>query len=523
MTHWNDLVAAALVGTTRAPFAVTGGATPLDVTLAPLAERPPEQQLLAAAGAVGLWRHVGAQPTGDALPLPVPAPADDVPKCPPAAAALLGRMLHGDSPDLLPEWLALLKACGYALPHRWLPEVLNLAQTRPALAHAIRDALGARGRWLAAQDPGWDFLVETPDPAEWDALESGPRFRLIEHLRETEPQRAVELLAAAWAQESADARALFMEMLCTGLSPADEPFLEAALDDRSKKVRALAADLLARLPGSALVRRMTERAEKYLTLARDPQGQPTLKVKLPKECDEALAHDGVIADPPKGTGKRVWWLSQILAAVSPAHWSAAWHLTPAALIALADAAGDPPGDHAELLLAAWAAAAARHRDAAWADALLQRWSQKRNFSLGESMATLVQLIAPARMTAWLETRLRWFHEKVRDAEKVEDDFGMLDLLEAFPGPWSETLSRAFVATARTLAGKPLRGPSPLWRWAADLSEFAHKLAPALAPEATRDWPEAAHWRSSIEKFQAILHFRWEISRVMCDDFAENSE
>ncbi|HNT76788.1 MAG TPA: DUF5691 domain-containing protein [Anaerolineae bacterium] len=517
MTQWNDLVAAALVGTGRTPFAVTGGTTPLDATLAPLAERPPEQQLLAAAGAVGLWRHVGAQPTGAALPLPAPAPADEAPECPPAAAALLGRMLHGDSPDLLAEWLAVLKVRGYALPPRWLPELLDVAETKPAIVRSVREALGARGRWLAAQNPRWSILLETLDPAEWDTLESRARFRLIEHLRETEPQRAPELLANAWAKESADARAFFLEMFREGLSPADEPFLESTLDDRSKKVRALAAELLTLLPGSALVRRMTESANEYLTLARDPQGQPTLKVKLPKQCDDLMFHDGIVETPPKGTGKRAWWLSQILSAVPPAHWSAAWNLAPAALIQLADAAGDPPGDHAELLLSAWAAAAARSRDAAWADALLQRWGQKRNFSCGEHLATLMQLVAPARITEWLETRLYWFQGQIHDEEKVEDDFGMLDLLEAYPGPWNDALSRAVVDTARTLAAKPMRGPSPLWRWAAALPDFAHKFPSALAPEAARDWPETAYWRSNVEKFQAILHFRWEISKVMSNE------
>ena len=40
----------------------------------------------------------------------------------------------------------------------------------------------------------------------------------------------------------------------------DEPFLESALDDRSREVRQQAADLLTRLPDSRLALRMAERA-----------------------------------------------------------------------------------------------------------------------------------------------------------------------------------------------------------------------------------------------------------------------
>ena len=49
---------------------------------------------------------------------------------------------------------------------------------------------------------------------------------------------------------------MFLDSLRTGLGPQDEPFLEQALADRSRNVRAVAAELLSALPGSALAARM---------------------------------------------------------------------------------------------------------------------------------------------------------------------------------------------------------------------------------------------------------------------------
>ena len=52
--------------------------------------------------------------------------------------------------------------------------------------------------------------------------------------------------AAVWPKEKADTRAELLEPLDTGLSPADEAFLNQALNDTSKRVRATAAESVAR-------------------------------------------------------------------------------------------------------------------------------------------------------------------------------------------------------------------------------------------------------------------------------------
>ena len=89
---------------------------------------------------------------------------------------------------------------------------------------------------------------------------------------------------------------MFLSVLADGLSLADEPLLEAALDDRAAEVRSWAAYLLARLPGSALGQRMAERALGCLRLDRGISGdapgrQPAGRMR----CRHAAGRDNGLA------------------------------------------------------------------------------------------------------------------------------------------------------------------------------------------------------------------------------------
>src|SRR5690348_15856749 len=95
----------------------------------------------------------------------------------------------------------------------------------------------------------------------------------------------------------------FVAMLAFGLSLADEPFLERALDDRRKEVRQQAAGLLVRLPSSALAARMLDRARDLITLGTSTiLHRPRIDVTPPDEADVAMIRDGVNPKPPAGSG-----------------------------------------------------------------------------------------------------------------------------------------------------------------------------------------------------------------------------
>src|SRR5204862_8264312 len=62
------------------------------------------------------------------------------------------------------------------------------------------------------------------------------------------------------------------------------------------------------------------------------------------------------------------WLAEMVAAVPPSTWSEEMGRSPAELVTVA-----LESDWKEALLVGWGFAALRHRDAAWAEALLRAW------------------------------------------------------------------------------------------------------------------------------------------------------
>jgi hypothetical protein len=438
MTSWNDLLAAALVGTDR-----RGGGT--------------EQAgaLLDAAAARSVYRRAGVRTTPD-LPVPEPAPMEAAAVVSAAAAERLATFVdpHPGADAtirnaVLAEWLDLAARSGRRVPPELLPELLELGRRHRELRAPIVAAAGARLTWLAGQQPEWGYVLTTPDTAGsaadalWLEGTRGQRVGYLAAARAVDPERARERLDADWPTLATDERAELLPVLATGLGPGDEEFLERALDDRRREVRANAAELLAALPGSAYRDRMAQRARACLRRSGD-----RLLVRPPAECDEAMRRDGVVARPPTGTGERAWWLEQVLARTPLATWAAD---DPTALLRSSIEEG-----WEAVVLRGLARAAAAQRDAAWASALLdlleprvaadarQRWP----------VADLYPVLS-------VEDRVRRAIAALRD-ENARLGRLVEHMLEQCPTPWPDTLARAVLTGLASHARRP-RMPYDLYR------------------------------------------------------------
>src|SRR5262249_16912295 len=155
----------------------------------------------------------------------------------------------------------------------------------------------------------------------------GGRVALLRQLRHSHPERAIALLQSTWPTDAPDDRVAFIAELEAGLSMQDEPFLEAALDDRRKDARRQAAELRMRLAESALVGGMGQRVGPRVRVEKTSGlkfkkllGKRSLEIDLPDACDDAMQRDGIEAKPPQGVGEKSWWLQQMAGAVPPARW-----------------------------------------------------------------------------------------------------------------------------------------------------------------------------------------------------------
>ncbi|MFC7637780.1 DUF5691 domain-containing protein [Streptomyces thermogriseus] len=513
---WEELVTTALLGTDRrTPPGGAPGRT------APLA-------LLDAAAVQTLRRRAGLRPAR-AAERPEPAPADPRPPLPAAAARRLATLLadrpgaagggrRGAAPDLmelLPQWLAAANARGYAAPPEALPALLDAARSRTDLRPAVLTFGGPRALWLARFNPDWRFAlraspgVSMPGPQDADRVrrlwEEGlfaERVALLAALRARRPAEARELLASTWATERAEDRLMFLDSLRTGLGPDDEPFLEQALSDRSRNVRATAAELLSALPGSAFAARMAARAGACVALDHT-RGTPTVVVEAPHQCDADMERDGVVPRAPTGRGERSWWLGQLVEAAP----LGTWHVrlggrTAQEIVALPVADG-----WRDELHAAWCRAAVRQRDASWARALLGSPSAPEAagpgaLSLAER-ARLLGTLDAAERAAWVAGFIA--------AHGLSEAFQLLGVCAV---PWAAPLGRAVVDAlniARDAGSYP-------WSFSGVMGLAERCLDPAEASRlegllAVPDEPEDAspgaggYWAEAFQRLVTTLRLR----------------
>ncbi|QMU79259.1 hypothetical protein GXW83_29695 [Streptacidiphilus sp. PB12-B1b] len=492
---WSDLVTAALLGTDRRPVA----------------------DLLDQAALQAVARRAGLRP-GPASPLPAAAPADARPALPEAARLRLGMLLpprggsgstgaggySGSSSsggsgslanlnELLPQWLADADRHGYRCPAELVPPLLDAARVRSELRADAVALAGPLGYWLAHRNPDWRYVLRTPLPDEglpepdrqlWQEGLFAERVTHLTRLRRRDPATALELLRSTWSSERAEDRLLFLDALQEGLGAEDEPFLEAALSDRAKNVRLTAAELLSTLPGSALARRMAQRALACVVLSGTADG-PRLTVHPPTACDAAMQRDGIAAASPTGRADRAFWLGEIVAATPLDAWTGAYG-SPDELLAL------PVSDAWQQdLRDAWARAAVRQGDARWARALLALPAED-SIPVG-SAAKLLAVLGPEERADWTTGFLA--------GHGLADAF---QLLVACTAPWPQPLGRAVLGALAQVAAA---GGYP-WSHSGVIGVAERSLPPEAAAElAALAEGAVPAWSETFTRLGATLHLR----------------
>ncbi|MCU1350517.1 MAG: hypothetical protein JWO56_3547, partial [Acidobacteria bacterium] len=357
--------------------------------------------------------------------------------------------------------------------------------------------LGERGRWLARQNRQWAWALDAAAPAgdagsdvraRWEEGNLEQRVEALRALRGDGPSAARAKLEEVWSREKAEVRTALIAILATSLSEDDEPFLEQALSDRSVNVKAAAAELLARLPRSAYVARMSASAEAAVRKVEEPASIWS-KVKSGLGGKPALK---LIVDPPaaQGSGARAAALAQIVAAVPLDRWTSRFGATPEQLFDAARAT-----DWSEPLLQGWTAAAARQRDAEWARTLLARAA--RSLPSGEKLA-LVQALPPAEVM-----------EHVRAADASE--WPIAAMLALIPTPWPVGFAREWLARLQRTTSS--RGnDSQTYALSATTDLTARAIPLSLHDAATSDWTFAdqgwrGDWERRVEKLIRIVRLR----------------
>ncbi|MDP9951605.1 MULTISPECIES: DUF5691 domain-containing protein [Streptomyces] len=516
---WEELVTSALLGTDRRPPAPRGGPAPADAPAA----------LLDAAALHTVRQRAGLRP---AVPQARPAPAapDPRPALPETARLRLAHLLadraapsaggrRGAAPDLtelIPQWLATANRMGYRAPASLLPPLLDAARARTDLRPQALAFAGPRGLWLAGLNPDWRFALRgaaggtlRPDVTDPDAVarlwEEGlfaERIALLDAVRAQDPPAGTALLATTWAAERAEDRLMFLDSLRSGLGNADEPFLEQALSDRSRNVRATAAELLSALPASALAGRMAARALSCVHLDRTGVS-PGIAVEAPHECDAGMQRDGVAAVPPAGRGERSWWLGQLVEATPLDVWEERFGGRAAEEVVALPVADEWAGE----LHAAWCRAAVRQRNPHWSRALLGRPSAPPASGPGTASiaerSKLLSVLEEGERASWVAGFIA--------AHGLSEAFQLLGVCTV---PWAGPLGRA-VVDALDIARD---GGSYPWSFSGVMGLAERCLDPAEADRlevltAAQDEQEGAspgaggYWSEAFQRLVSTLRLR----------------
>lgn len=491
MNTWNEHVSAALVGTRRRPAPALSDTALPDTALPDTAPgeaggADPAARLLDQAALLTVRRRAGVRP-GTAEPIAA-APVETAPVVSPEAARRLRQILAGEQVRVLPEWLDNAAESGRRVPPRLLPELLEKGRADRGLRPHIARAAGRRGLWLALQNTDWAYLVAVDDgddrpadPRVWETGTRGERIAYLTRLRATDPAAAVVALRGAWAGESAPDRAAFLSTLRRGLGRGDEDFLEAALDDRGQDVRRIAADLLARLPGSAYAVRMTERARRCLR-AEDrtvrERTQRWIVVEAPEGHDDTMERDGIPFHATERVGNRSGWLREVMARSPLSTWTGLFGLEAMEAVCLPIAgAVDHDVHSAKDVHLGWARAALRQNDAGWARALLRGGVVLEEV---EVLADLLTVLPENERDGAAADLVRW----------VDGRDEMLRVLGRIPGPWTGQLADVVLGTLVTAAGESDAGcVARLCRLADErLTPDAAPRLNEIVPARTESWP-----------------------------------
>lgn len=428
-----------------------------------------------------------------------PAPTTLV--CSERSAQHLHEILYGPYRPVLPEFLQALQASGRCLPYRHLPAMLDLALKNADLADAIVALAGDRGVWLSQQVARWQALFVLPDPARWPLAGLEERTRILRHVRRQNPAQGMALLLSTWKQDGVRERSKLLPVLETGLSPAEEDFLENCLYEKHKEVRQAAARLLTLLPDSTFNKRLQGYAASMFSKGmRGGNWEIHVPDQLPNDWERDLAHlSASTLGSPKAT-----ILRQIVGSIHPNYWTA-----------LLDARREEilrqwyQSQWSAALLQGLAAAIQRHRASAWADAIAiysQQHDAQRIPGLDEALA---EWITPAALLEVIH------HHLARHGGIVHDGSLSLYLLQHGNACWPDEVALALIKGLQNKMGQHRGHTSGLWHYRALLRQAAaFKINPRLCTAIEQGWHPGAQmwpeWDKDIQFFLQALAFRHDM-------------
>ena len=357
---------------------------------------------------------------------------EDEKYAPNAANRLLRALISENRYSLLTTWLTHCAEKLYKIAPQYLPQLLKLGEEDVALQRQLAGVMGERGHWLASLNDDWQVLRQSIQEI-WETGTSRQRKQLLKYLLDHDRAQATELMQGTWKEENATDRFDFLSVWSSPQSAEELAFLETLLQDKSKKVTALAQQLLLRQSESKLAQQFHQQCHQLLTLKKGGMlGIGSAKIEINTDINLTTQIKELGLEPEsldKAFTDQEYQAFQVLSLIQPKIWEEQLALSPEKILKpfITDKS-------LQKYLPAWAATVAFHRNSNWANAWL-------DFVLASS-ATKVLLNNTSSLlpAASPEVLVCLFSDK--QAEAILSTNNSIQLLEELRFPWSLEFSKA---------------------------------------------------------------------------------
>lgn len=362
MSDYQRMISAATVGFGAKPFPTAAFDAPVDGSVAAVCDAAdPVGSVLRVAGLYALAQRAGQRPEHVEVGSD-PAPPETRPLITDAHAFLIERALTAR--PILDGAVTDIAMAGLRLPPRLIPMLLRLQQS-DVVTQALWDAIGSGGQWYAVEHYGRNHRAlrqvlhgqstEWPKESDYTHGDTAKRLNWLATARTLDPDRARDLVAQHWSSEDAESRAALLAAFASPEHDGDEPFLEAALDDRAVTVRSAAIAVLGGRRRSRYLDRMKARAAQLFSVKKSMLGLKIAVHPLPGP-DASAIRDGLSTTKPEAVVARtpIGFWAEVFDAVAPEKVARTLY------------------DTDQAVLAALTISALRGNDPTWAVPLLQR-------------------------------------------------------------------------------------------------------------------------------------------------------
>jgi hypothetical protein len=341
MEFWNNIVNASMIGTDKK--IISPGELPADLLdVAELIHAnnnlDKEEKFLQLAAVSFNYRQAGAQALHkETVNLPV-APTEEKKYCNAQALQALKDIQSEESIPLLKLWLQQCDTKQQIVQPEILPALLAIGVQEKKLQPLITSCCGKRGEWLGRFNEAWNFSQNQTAEQSWQTGTPEQRKTILKEIRTADPELAREWLLQTWAQEDANTKVAFLEILAVNINETDIAFLETLSTEKSKKVKDAAIDLLKKIPSSAIVQQYAPLLQQSVTLKKEKallglSSKIALAFHLPSTIDESIFKTGIdkLSNTKEFTDDE-FIIYQLVRSVPPSFWEKQLSASPGNII-----------------------------------------------------------------------------------------------------------------------------------------------------------------------------------------------